>query len=38
VGDAIRDGVFGHGQGIIKEFGAVVETEQDVAVQVNHQF
>jgi hypothetical protein len=38
MGDAISDGVFGHGEGIFEEFGAVVEAEQDMAVEVNHEF
>jgi len=38
VGDAVGDGVFGHGEGIFEKFGAVVEAEQDMAVEVNHEF
>src|SRR5208283_4552585 len=34
VGNAIGNGVFGHGEGILDEFGAVVEAEEDMAVEV----
>jgi len=36
VGDAVVDGLFGHGERLVKRPGAVVKARKDVAVKIDH--
>jgi len=35
VGDAVVDGLFGHGERLVKRPGAVVKARKDVAVKID---
>ena len=36
VGDAVSDGVLGHGQGVVESFGTVIKTRKDVGMKIDH--